>query len=181
MSIAPDWGRAQSTGPQLALSGPPPVGVRPADPRARFMGAFEFVGGERERAGVRAAIEHVISQMSFIAAPFARGPLRERNPVFPRVSIQLRGGQVVVAFPTVRFASAESGAETPGRTEFGENVHISHRFEPDRMVEIIRADSGTRRNDFLLSPDGNTLTMRVNMSSPRLPTAIRYALTYRRH
>jgi hypothetical protein len=62
----------------------------------------------------------------------------------------------------------------------GEDVRAAQRIVEDRIVQTLRDPRGVRRNEFTLSPDGQTLTVRVSIESPHLSAPLRYRLTYRR-
>jgi hypothetical protein len=166
------------TPPQAAT--PQPAAAAPVDQHARFTGTFNYVGGQRERDALNAAIERVVTQMNFITGPIARGRLREKNPVYPNIAIRFPPGQVMLVLAGRTWASPDNGAEAPARASNGDPVHTSQRIDHDHIVQVIRSDEGIRRNEYWLWGDGNTLTLRVTVTSSRLPAPVRYSLTYRR-
>jgi hypothetical protein len=158
-----------------------PASTAPADdPRPRFRGSFSFAGGDGERAALQTAIEHAVDGMNFITQPIARGRLRGKNPVYSTLAFDFPTGQVAVTFDgraTIR--SRDDGVPGSGTTLTGETVQVLQRFNQGALVQLLVAGNGTRRNDFSVSADGHTLTMRVTVTSEQLPHPLHYTLTYR--
>jgi hypothetical protein len=160
---------------------PTPPPAPPVDPHARYNGTYAFVGGDRERQALDAAVETTIDGMNFIARPIARGRLHDRNPVYNAVGIRLTPGFIEVLYDGRSYRSPDNGANASGRTVTGDAAQISHRFDGNgRLTQAITTDSGVRRVDFNLSGDGNTLSMNVTVSSSSLPRALHYSFTFRR-
>jgi hypothetical protein len=79
------------------------------------------------------------------------------------------------------FRSPENGGQASGRSVQNDPITFTQRFDGNRLVQVITSESGSRRSEFTLSADGQTLTMRVTLTSGSLPRALQYALTFRRH
>ncbi|MEO8874622.1 MAG: hypothetical protein ABI461_03465, partial [Polyangiaceae bacterium] len=71
-------------------------GVAVVDPsvRDRFAGTFTYAGGDKQKAGIDAAIEAAISGMFFFAKPFARSKLHEKTAVMSSVGFSFAKGKI---------------------------------------------------------------------------------------
>jgi hypothetical protein len=152
----------------------------PADPRTRFAGTFRFVGDSREEAARRAAIDRAIDSLFFAIRPIARSRLTSGTKVSASYSFSFEPGKIRVRVPSIPDAvSADSGA-------WGEFVHdgekskLSQRFVGGKLAQVFNADEGSRTNEFTLSPDGTSLTLKVIISSPKLSTPVVYLLSYKK-
>jgi hypothetical protein len=177
---APERAAAQAppaaTVPPAAAPAPPAV-----DPHVLYAGSYSFVGGDRERNAINAAIERATDGLNFIIRPIANDRIRGASPVPGAVTIRFPPGQVEVLAITGRiWRSPENGPAVPGQGVTGDPVRITSRWENGHLVQILATDEGARRNDYILNADGRTLTLRVTTSSPRLPRSVIYDLTYRR-
>jgi hypothetical protein len=163
----------------------PPTPAAPAapapDPHATYAGTFSYVGGQRETTELDHAIDRAVDGMFFVAAAVARGRLHGKNPVYNHVALQFPSGQIAIAFDgRAPYTSPENGGRVQARDLAGDPVRVSQHWENGHVVQVIATDAGYRRNDFILSADGHTLTMRVEMVSPSLPHHLNYSLTFHR-
>lgn len=162
--------------PPAAAPAPPP-----ADPRTLYAGSYRFVGGDRERNNINAAIERATDGLVFFIRPIANSRLRDANPVSAALTIRFPPGQIeALAFANRVWRSPESGAAVRSAGVQGDPVNLTSRWENGHLVQVISNGEGARRNDYVLSADGRTLVWRVTISSERLPRPVRYELTYRR-
>ncbi len=57
---------------------------------------------------------------------------------------------------------------------------MSSEWDNGRLEQRFQAEDGRRVNLYSVSADGNTLTMNVTITSPRLPSPLTYKLVYNR-
>lgn len=154
---------------------------------AQLRGAWAL--NARESDNINEKINLSIARMSVVVRQIARPRLRSTNVAYPSLVFSLPDGTVRVDMqgrPSV--ASPASGAgvlwhRETGRTcpqVRGDCVEVTTVFEGSRLRQTFRAEDGQRVNVFSVSPDGNTLTMAVTVSSERLPAPLTYALVYDR-
>ncbi len=149
--------------------------------RERFGGApFHYVGGDRERAGLRDAIERTIARMVFFVRPIARGRLADRNVIEDTVAFRFGPGTVTVQIGRANTTTRDDFSPLATRALTGEPLQVRQRFEGEHLVQLLTTRDGERRDEFVLAPDGRRLTMRVTVRSPRLPQPLRYQLSYAR-
>lgn len=128
---------------------------------------------------VNRAIETAVARMSFITRPIARGRLRRTNPVYNRVVVNYTPQTVSTTFDQRHaIESPANGQPIKWTREDGEKFDLSTEWQQGRLVQTFRAEDGTRTNSYVVSADGNTLTMNVTIRSPKLPQPLTYKLVY---
>jgi hypothetical protein len=143
-------------------------------------GRFTFGDDPGERQGVDQAIEATARQLSFVVRGIARSRLRAANRIAPWVALERRGDQLVVRYEgRPAMAARADGQPVSWKDEHGATVSLQHRMEGPTLVQVLSTGEGARTNRFTAGADGS-LRMAVEISSPRLPAPLRYALTYRR-
>lgn len=166
--IAALWPSRPSAGQTLALED--------------FEGEYTFIGGERERRRVQAAIDDVVDQMNIFVREIARGQIRGHVQPERRVHIRVDAGD------RVRFAFDDWGPNVVSldgrarrvRGPDGGATRLTGRFGNGRLYLRQTNDQGHRHNWLGLAPDRERLRLSVRISAGQLPDDIRYALTYRR-
>ena len=175
--------RAQTPAPAVApaAAGPAPVAAPVEDPRVRFTGTFHYAGGDGQRATLTAAIERAVADRTFITRGIARDRLTNKNPVYSNVGFQFPAGMIDCAMsgrPTIHTRDDGTAGQTTSIT--GDPLRVTQRLENGHIVQVLSSDEGTRRNEFVASADGHSLTMRVTVTSGQLPAPLRYELSYRK-
>ena len=85
----------------------------------------------------------------------------------------------VTASPSNRPRSVSRDGEAQRRqTAHGESVVVTQRVQNGALVRVSQASEGARREEYRI--EGGALVVQVTVSSPRLPRAVTYRLTYRR-
>ncbi len=167
--------------PVVAAVPPPPPPPVPVDPRVTLAGNYNFAGGSRDRGLVDAAIERAVSPMFFAIRPIARGRLHDINPIYNSVTIRFANGVVEVNLAGSPLMRSNEGARTPWTARNGDHVQMTQRLDGNgHLIQELAGETGTRRNEFIASPDGHTLTLRVRITSTQLSSPMAYELTYRR-
>jgi hypothetical protein len=159
----------------------PDEGAVDADALAKastFAGEYTWVGGQKERDGLDAAIEAAMDAVSPMVRNIGRKRLQESNPIPQRLSIAVDGDTVDIRFDGTGHSASLDG--TPIKTvSQGDKVKISHRMRGSKLTEFIDGSQGDRRNTFKLGSDGK-LTVDVEITSGHLPVPVEYRLTFKR-
>lgn len=127
-----------------------------------------------------AAIEKTIATMNFIARPIARTKLRARNVAFPKIDITAEDGGLRVSHQggmNVKYSAVSQPVhvKAPDGTDA-----VTRLSATPTLILTYESESGTREDRYELSPEGNTLTLSIRMTSSRLPQPLLYQLVYRR-
>jgi hypothetical protein len=72
------------------------------------------------------------------------------------------------------------GTWIPWTREDGDIDRITGRWSYPTLVVYFQGEDGARVHKYELDPDGRTLKLYVELTSPRLPAPIDYTLVYRR-
>lgn len=154
-----------------------------ADTLARaqsFAGEYTFIGGQKERDGVDAAIETTLQAVSPVVRNLGRERLQAANVVPQNVEIKLDGDQVNVLFDGHGHEAGLDGVPIKTQSREGDKVKVSYRMRGAQLVELTDGVGGDRTNEFKLNADASRLTMDVEISSSQLPVPVTYRLTFKR-
>jgi hypothetical protein len=164
-----------ATGDQSATS---------VDPRLQdYLGTYRYVGGEGEIEALDAAIDEVVSQMSFFVRGIARRRLREPNLPSKTVSISLENEDIGIDRPGQPEVSAPASGKpvTWRHPEEGEVFEVRQGIDEDGVLyQRFKGDRSVSRNDFVLGDGGKRLTIRTRIESDRLPAPLRFEMSYQR-
>ncbi len=151
------------------------------DLRHRFAGTYRYVGDAREQRARQEAIDRAVSTFFFAVRGLARAKIEDRTRIVPTCKFEFPTGKIRSTVPGHPVAtSPDDGTPTSYRVE-DDAIVLRQRFDGARLVQSFTADEGgTRMNELTLSADGNILTMKATVSSPKLKTPIVYTLTYAR-
>ena len=145
-----------------------------------FAGNYQFVGGQKERDAVDAAIETSVDALSPLLRNIGRSRLVESNVVPKNLSIRVEGNTIEALFDGEGFAAGLDGTPVRATNKDGEKVKVSYKLRGGKLSELIDNDKGDRQNTFKLSDDGKTLTVKVTVSSSHLPVPVDYKLTFKK-
>ena len=146
---------------------------------ATLQGTFTYVPERSDN--VDQAIEVAVSKLNFFVRSIARKRLRELNAPYQRIAIELTPTQVsITGDHSAPIRTALDG--TPGEWKDAdvEVLQVSTRWEGSVLQQEFSATNGQRINAYEVSPDAQTLTMQVTVSSQRLKEPMTYRLVYRR-
>jgi hypothetical protein len=151
------------------------------DLQRRFAGFYRYAGDAAEEKARMDAIDRSARSVFFAFRGVARSKLDRRTRIIPDGRFEFSDGNIRSIAPGYPAAvSPQTGAPAPYLLGDYATV-LSQRFDGDRLVQIFEAEEGAaRKNEFTLSPDGSTLTLRTTLSSPKLSIPVGYTLTYRR-
>ena len=161
-----------------------PVAQPPArtDPAARLAGRWLLDSAASDDVG--RAIEEAASRNNPLVAAVARTRLRATNVPAPTIDVALDADSITVTRPaTPPVRAPRDGAAITWRRADGEPATVRLAVigtTPPALRERYETADGVRRNEWALSADGRTLTVLVEVSSPRLAVPLRYRLAYRR-
>ncbi|HYJ80189.1 MAG TPA: hypothetical protein VEW03_11330 [Longimicrobiaceae bacterium] len=161
----------------LALAAALPVAAQAQESSMR--GTFTLNAQASDNINQR--IEEAVRRMNFVTRPIARGRLRRTNQPYQRVVIAYTPQQVTTTFDQ-RAAISSPGNGTPIKwtREDGEVLDLSTEWENGKLEQTFRAEDGQRVNTYTISADGNTLTIDVRVTSPRLSAPLTYKMVFNR-
>jgi hypothetical protein len=138
---------------------------------------------------INAKINTAVARMNVVVRQIARPRLRSTNVPYPQLVITYDQQTVRVDMQGRPSVSSPANGQPvlwhreTGRTcpqVRGDCVRVTTEWENGRLEQTFAAEDGQRVNVFTVSADGNTLTMNVTITSPRLPNPLTYRLVYNR-
>lgn len=145
-----------------------------------FEGEYVFVGGQKERDGVDAAIELAVEAVSPMVRNLGRTRLHEANVIPQRMTVAVDGDRVQILLDGSGHEASLDGTAIRTESEQGDKVKVSHRMRGALLLQMIDGVGGDRSNGLKLNADGTRLTMDVEITSGQLPVAVAYRLTFKR-
>ncbi|HET9985977.1 MAG TPA: hypothetical protein VFQ38_20425 [Longimicrobiales bacterium] len=144
-----------------------------------IVGTFVLDAGASD--DVAAAIQKATSHMSFITRPIARGRLKKTNLPYHRLVFSPSPSAYELRIDDRKpIVTPADGSAAKWTREDGEVLGVSTKPRGGALEQRFVADDGQRVNVYTLSPDGQSLSMDVTVTSPRLPQPVTYRLVYRR-
>lgn len=173
-------GQAEPRGSNPEATGVAPPNPEPAvtRPNAALQGNYTL--DRTASDDIDRAIDATVSRMSFITRGIARARLKKDNPAFQRASITRDGGAVTISLDGTPIRMVPDGQSRPWTRADGATFGVSLREAGTKLVQTFDAKDGRRVNTYSLSLDGQTLTLNVLITSPRLPGPLRYSLVFQR-
>ena len=140
-----------------------------------------YILDETDSANMKEVIEDAVGKLNFVTRDIARGRLKRLNPAYRQIAISSSPNEISVTVdnqPPLR--TPANGAPVAWIGPDGGKVNASMQLADGRLTQTFTSADGRRVNDYTLSRDGRTLTMRVTETSPRLSQPITYKEVYRR-
>lgn len=138
---------------------------------------------------INARINQAVARMNVVVRQIARPRLRSTNVAYPQVVISYDNTSIRVDLRGRPSVSSPANGQPvlwhreTGRTctqMSGDCVRVTTEWENGVLQQSFQAEDGRRVNVYTVSADGNTLTMNVTITSPRLPQPLTYKLVYNR-
>jgi len=141
---------------------------------------YELVPGESD--DVHAAIERTIAPLNFIIRPIARHRLARTNHTPAHLTLEVRPDIRVITFEGANpIPTPRDGSSLPWISGVSKELYHVHAVaHGDTLVQTILASDGRRVDEFVLTPDGSRVRLRVTLYAERLPVPLSYTLSFRR-
>ena len=150
------------------------------DLRARFTGTYRYAGSVQEQDARRAAIDHAVEGLSFVTRSTARSRVSATTQILGFYNFSFEPGKIVVR-PEARpeMVSGDKG-EPADYVYKGKHSTLTQVLAGDRIMQVFVSEDGRRENEYTLSQDGKTVTLKVTLTSGRLSSPVAYSLSYKR-
>ncbi len=159
------------------------VGLGPEMLRAasapNLSGTFQFIAEQSD--DIDQAISEAIDTMNVVVRPFARRRLQHITAPYPLLRIRATpDAMLMVADTRAPIHMLVNGTAVRWKREDGEMFNVSGMWDGDAFEQTFVSGTGRRVNRYVLSSDGQMLTIQVVVTGGGLPGAMRYHLAYRR-
>lgn len=146
-----------------------------------FSGRFHFAGGKKERDRVTAAVEEAVQALLPFLHDLARKRLTRANEIPSSITMTMKGDEMELRYGDLEPMRAPlDGSIRHWHNHEGARVKIKLELRGDTLVQTTWNAGGRRVMRWRLSEDGKRLRLHSTMSSPQLPKAIDYRLTFRK-
>ncbi len=144
-----------------------------------------FVRDEAESTPMKQIVDDGMSKLGRVYRIWpisgqARKRLEETNRPAAWVQIALEGDELTVTTDRYSVVTPRNGVLEAWERAEGDLVDVTTLLEEARLEQRFVAEDGERVNSYSLSPDGNTLTLDVRVTSPKLDGELVYRQMYRR-
>ena len=132
---------------------------------------------------VKRAVNHTVEHMGFFTRPIARRRLTRLNPIPHRVQVAITPDTLSVAFDSLNpIVTPLDGTDVRWRSAItkDEEYTVHAAQQADTVSQVFSAPDGERRNAFRFDDDCARLSLRVTITSRRLPRPLEYTLLFRR-
>lgn len=167
-----------------ANSSLPTAKAEPSDAALeRFIGTYRYVGGEDEIQALDRAIDEVVAQMNFFVRGIARRRLRAPNLPSKEVTVVAENEQIRIVRPGQPEVSAPADGEpiTWRHPIDGDVFRVRHGIDAQgALYQRFEGDRSVSRNRFVLGKDAKRMTIHTEITADRLPTPLRFKMTYER-
>jgi hypothetical protein len=170
-------GNAQTAANDPAKS---PAPVMSGDQPARFTGTYRYPGSAQEAEARRAAIDNAVEGLSFVTRSTARNRVSATTQILGFYTFSFEPGKIVVR-PQSRpeMISGDKG-EPADYVYNGKHSTLTQVLAGDHLTQVFVSDDGRRENEFTVSQDGKTVTLKVTLTSGRLSSPVAYSLSYKK-
>ncbi len=141
-------------------------------------GTWVSVDAKANQTAVDRAVDATGEPFGVLLKPLVVATLREKNPVFPSITIR-RNKDAVTCVSGPLQATTIGGVGTLIGLDGSAN-ELTHQLTDTSLTQVTWNELGRRKTVFSVSPDGDRLDVAIEVSSPRLPVPVRYLLQYRR-
>ena len=151
--------------------------------RDRFVGTYRYGGSAQEEEARRSAIDRAAESAFFAIRSTVRSRISAVTQIPDSYSFSFEPGSPgkihVKASSRPEMISSDNG-EPADYVYNGTQNKLTQQFAGDRISQVFVSESGRRENEFTFSQDGQVLTLKVTLSSPRISKPVVYVLTYKR-
>lgn len=139
-------------------------------------GTYKYV--PEQSGDIAKAIDVAVAKMNFIKRPIARGRLGKTNVPYQKIRLQVDAAAAEITFDDRKpLRLAIDGQPIKWTRDDGEVFDVSAKVDGGELLQTYKAEDGMRVNSFHVDSNG-LLHLRVEVSSPQLPQAMKYELVY---
>ena len=131
---------------------------------------------------IHKSIESLVDDMNFIKRPFARSKLKDTNKVCGKIFVTQAGSDLTVQCDASgkKFTTPASGAKKKVIGSDGESEYmLSQKISGNTLTQKFEGEDGSRLSIYSWDPETKKMTLKVTVSSPKLPRALKYTLPYK--
>jgi hypothetical protein len=144
-------------------------------------GRWVFAGDESERQARLDAIEATVIQMAWVARGIARKRITASTPIHDHYVFTVDKGTITISEDAFNgFTTPWDGTPVEISRQMGGPATLTREITDEGLRSHWQQKKGAGTEIYRTAPDGTAMIVTVVISSPRLPSDVRYELTYRR-
>lgn len=143
--------------------------------------SYRYVGGEREKLGLRLAIEDGIAGLFPLIRWIARRRIWHAERPSDTIEFQVGGSRISVHRPgRDHLETSADAAVAELVSDHDERFGVTQTVIGRTIAQVIRGEDGGADVAYSFSEDGRLMTMKVEIFAARLPGRVIYQLSYQR-
>jgi len=144
-------------------------------------GRWVYSGDDSERQQRIDAIERTVQRMSWVTRGIARKRIKASTRIHDWYDFRVDGETVtIIEEAGDRFSTRWDGVPSDVPKNLGGPASLTRTWEDGALYSRWVEQKGEGTESYRLSENGQTMNVAVTIASQRLPTEVRYELTYRR-
>lgn len=149
-------------------------------PIASFAGTYRYVGGQKQITKLHAAIDEVCQEMNFVFRQFAQPRLEKSLKPVPKVEFRVSGSQTTIVRPGIPTMQGNvDGGRFSWKDKRGVKSNVTFRWNDDALKISVKQSDGQSQLNWHFKDEGR-MTLRMKIEHEKLPSPLRYALSYKR-
>ena len=149
-------------------------------PMLSFAGKYRYAGGEKQVSKLHAAIDEVCAEMNFVFRQFAQPRLQKSLEPVATVDFRISGSQIAIVRPGIpTIEGPVDGSRFSWNDKRGVKSTVIFRWVDDTLQVSIKQSDGKSMLKWRFQDEGR-LTLNMKIEHDKLPSSLRYSLSYKR-
>lgn len=127
-----------------------------------------------------AGVERCVDALPLLYRPIARSRITDALPIHRRIRIRDHGARIHAVIGEYDMNFPYDGSSHDFTDPAGEHLRVTQQYSGERLIQRFVGEGGGMNHTLSVNEDGTRLTLRVSITSSRLPRAATYQATYRR-
>ena len=172
--------RVALPGVALGLAFKPSFALAGVDPTP-YSGRYKYAGGRAQREKLEQQIEQVVSQLNFMIRGMARSRMIDGLSPWPTLDFEFGDNQVVFRRPGEPVIRGPlDGSPVDWKNKQREAIQVRMTFKDQTLRIRYKGDGSDSRYNYSFRDEGKRLDIRAAIDHVRMPSTLKYGLTYKR-
>lgn len=164
-----------------ALAAFQPAFARAATDPGAFSGTYKYAGGKTQREKLEHQIEQVVAQLNFMIRNMARSRLTDGLSPAPVLGFDFGTNRVVFRKPgQPTIEGPIDGSPVDWKNDHNERVRLRLKLQGETLSINYKGDGSDSTYQYRFVDGGKRIDIRARIDHVRMPSTLRYGLTYKR-
>jgi hypothetical protein len=150
-----------------------------SDKAAVVQGKYKYAGPKSEKEVIKKQVDDIVWKADESIRMMAQESLNKKTHIPEWVDVKQSGTKVTIHAEGRKVEVHSTEKTTDGMDPDGNPSQLQLKKDGNVLTQTVTTAEGARINKFTPQPDGS-LKLDVEIQSPRLPTPIKYSLTYKK-